>query len=143
MTTIQLNMTVEQAQAVNDALDLYTRIAIGQFESVEYLMQSGIVPRASRGDTPRELLSHNALDAAADLLKQLKAVVGHPSNGSFGIGHPHVHVSGTRCYETHKVLSQALAELRDPNPPFKGVNYDGLVVRYTDDPAPVALVNKG
>lgn len=37
-------------------------------------------------------------------------------------------------------ISAALANHRDPNPTFRGVNYDGLCLRYTKDVLPEAVV---
>lgn len=55
------------------------------------------------------------------------------------IGH-HATKNANRCYEIMKVVQKAVAEDRNPNPSFKGVDYDGLTVRYTDDPVPEAAI---
>lgn len=139
MQNIQLTLTPEQARVVQDALDVYTRITLGQFEKLTELMRSGVVSRAGTPDTPRALPTIENIEFCEALLKQVKSELGFPSNGSHGIGHAHVHLSGARAYEVHKVLARTLAEMTNPNPSFKGVNYDGLLVRYTQDPEPVAV----
>jgi hypothetical protein len=73
-------------------------------------------------------------------MKEVKALMGYPSNAHHGLGHRHNPLDGTRAYEVKKVLDKALADHRDPNPPFSGVQHDGLVLRYTQDPAPEASV---
>lgn len=148
---ITLTLTPEQAQAVCEALDTYTRLAIGQLEVVSGLVRFGVIPQGHAGtrereqgqDNPRELASAQTCDQVEELLGSAKAALGYYRNGSNGIGHPHVHITGLRAYEALKALSQAVAIQRDPEPKFRGVNYDGLLVRYTQDPAPVAAAHLG
>ena len=67
---------------------------------------------------------------------------GFASNASFGIGSHHDSGDAHRGYEIKKVVDRVLAMHREPNPTgFRGVNYDGLIVRYTKDPAPVAVIS--
>jgi hypothetical protein len=46
MQNVQLTLTPEQARVVQDALDLYTRMTLGQFDKLTELMRSGVVSRA-------------------------------------------------------------------------------------------------
>lgn len=70
----------------------------------------------------------------------MKEVLGLHRSSHLGIGHPHMAMSGRRSYEVKKVLAKTLAELRNPNPSFRSVDYDGLGPRYTSDPEPRAVV---
>ena len=140
MEKVALELSLEQAYAVRDALDCYSRLCIGQIEEVGELIRSGTIPHAESSERPRYTASPDQIDHAMELLNQVKAVLGYPRNGSNGIGHSHVHASACRAYETKKVLAQALAYHREPTPSFKGVDYDGLGPRYTQDPAPIARV---
>lgn len=125
--------TDEQASAVIAALDLYTRMSLGQIEELAYLMRCGeIKPRDDKGDDDRWLCD---IEAA---LARVKTLLGHPQGGSFGVGSPKVSSSAHRCYEIKKVLAQVLAMKRNPRPDFPYVDYDGLFLRYTKDPAPTA-----
>lgn len=145
---ITLTLTPEQARAVCEALDTYTRLAIGQIDVVAGLVRFGVIPqgqagahghgRGHEGDNTRELADAQTCDQVEELLNSVKTTLGYSRNGSNGIGHPHVHISGLRAYEAFKVLSRAVAMQQDPEPKFRGVNYDGLLVRYTQDPAPTA-----
>jgi hypothetical protein len=137
---VTIELTPEQAYAVRDALDLYTRICLGQFEEIAHLARSEVIPQGLPSTTERQALKAQALERLEQLMAIAKGIVGHPPNGSFGIGHRHVHKSGHRAYEIKKALSRELAMFRDPNPEFKGVDYDGLFVRYTDDLAPTVTV---
>lgn len=140
MTRVILDCTTEQAQVLVAALDLYTRMNLGQLEELAELMREGIIPMHTSADKDRTLVSHDVRDQAEEHLMQIKDLLGFARNGSFGIGHPHMHLGGKRAYEVGKVLQKALAIHREPNPTFKGVHYDGLTVRYTQDPEPTAAV---
>lgn len=132
--TITLTLhTLEQAQAVKAALDLYVRMGLGQFNELAYLARFGEIKHKSKDLTSCEL------DEFEDLTKNLSDFMGHEYGSSFGVGSPRVTATAHRCYEAYKVLAQALAVARDPSPTgFKGVDYDGLTVRYTQDPEPEA-----
>lgn len=135
-TKIQIDLTPAQAEAVRDALDVYTRLCLGQLEEIANLVRGGII--SGRGNAGDQLSAVEACEAVELLLRQAKDVLGHPRNGSYGIGNPNVHLSGRRAYEVKKTLAKVIAVLRDPSPEFRGVDYDGLGPRYTSDPAPQA-----
>lgn len=143
MGKVTLTLTPEQAVAVRDALDLYSRICIGQIEEIGQLVRFGTVPMRKPADMPREMADADRCEEIARLLNGVKTVLGYSISGSNGVGHPHVDASGHRAYEVKKVLAKVLAEHRDPAPQFRGVDYDGLTVRYTQDPAPVVEVANG
>ena len=140
---IHLELTIEQAQALIDAADLYARLGIGQFEEFTSLMRFEVIKMADYNGKTSTPVPRNVLDEVEQHVSAIKALIGHPRNGSYGIGHPSLHATVGRNYEIKKVLEQAVAYERDPNPDFKGVNYDGLIVRYTSDPAPVAKAVDG
>jgi hypothetical protein len=147
MSKVSIVLEPEQAKAVEKALDVYLRLCIGQFDILTELVRDGIIPDGGfRGVSsgkigPRNPASRETCLDFADHIKSLKSLMGYPSNGSNGIGHPHIHDSARRCYEIVKVLTRSLAIQRDPNPKFCGVNYDGLILRLTSDPEPVVLVS--
>ena len=139
MSKIQSEMTLEQTDAVCDALDAYSRLCIGQLDEVANLVRHGIIPMAQLdGSGERVLASAEVCEQIEELMDAAKRLLGYPANGSHGIGHPHIALSGRRAYEVKKVLAKVVAEQRNPNPEFRGVNYDGLGPRYTNDPVPVA-----
>lgn len=139
MPKIQSELTVDQAAAVCDGLDAYTRLCIGQLDEVANLVRHGVIPMAQPdGKGERVMASPEVCDRIERLMDEAKRLLGYPANGSHGIGHPHIALSGRRAYEVQKVLSKVVAEQRNPNPEFRGVQYDGLGPRYTNDPAPVA-----
>lgn len=137
---ITLSMTTEQAQVVVKALDLYTRLGLGQITEIEHLVSEGIIPLYSSHNTDVSSISSAKMDTVKESCRQLKALLGYHINGSYGIGHHNVHDNVHKAYEILKVLSKTCAEVKDPNPSFKGSNYEGLIVRYTLDPAPSTSV---
>lgn len=145
MTKVVIECTVEQAWAVSNALEVFVRLSIGQIEHVAEMISFGDIPVGGRyaGDgklLERIIANPSQAQAARDMCDQIKSLMGYQKNGSNGIGHPHVSSSAHRAWEMRKVLDKALSEHRNPNPEFRGVNYDGLTVRYTTDLAPVVTV---
>lgn len=142
-TRFHLTLTDGQAQAVIDALELYTRLGLGQIDYVAELLRFGTLSafRADASHGEKEIAQPGEINDIEEMLNQIKGILGYPRNSSHSIGHPDNHISVTRSYEIKKVLQKVVAEARDPNPTMKGVNYDGLIVRYTKDPAPQAETN--
>lgn len=134
--TVTLTLpTIEQAHAVKAALDLYMRMGLGQFDELAYLVRCREINHARKELTQIEICEFD------DLTRKMRDFMGHDGGASFGVGSKRVSVTAHRCYEAYKVLAQALAVARDPSPTgFKGVDHDGLIVRYTQDPAPTARV---
>lgn len=134
--------TLEQARAVKTALDTYMRLAIGQIDTITELVRSGVIPvGGQRGE--RVVANLDQIDQVDKLVNKIKVTLGYTPNGSNGISNGHVDPSGHRAYEVMRVLAREIAMEQNPNPTFKGVDYDGLVVRYTDDPAPSAHIGAG
>lgn len=128
MTTVTVTMTDQQARCVVDALDLYCRIGLGQYEELEMMLRMGLIKPAHDTD-PMDIS-----DDFRTAMLTAKAIIGHPQNGSFGIGHPRLHEDFNRAYELKKQIQKPLAEHHEPNPAWRGVNYDGRIVAYTSDP---------
>ncbi len=130
MTTVTITCTEQQAECITRSLELYARLGLGQFQEITYLCRTQQI-RGRNGD-----LTHEQCDAIDVFCDQIRAILGHPPNGSFGIGSPQLHPMTQRAWEVKKQIDKALAEHRNPNPStgFRGVDYDGRVVRYTEDP---------
>jgi hypothetical protein len=139
---VNLQMTLEQANSVSDALDVYTRLGIGQLQIIGEMVRMGAIPLQIDSNQPRQHASYEQGEQFSDLIDAAKAVLGYPSNGSNGIGHKHVSIQFHRGYEVKKVIDAAVANYRNPTPEFRTVNYDGLNLRFTKDPAPKAFVQK-
>ena len=98
--TYTLTMSEEQAQVVVRALDLYTRIGIGQFEEIFRVY-----------DPKGELRNHSG---ASGLMNSIKNIVGHPANGSHGIHHPEVRDEFRAAYDVQQVIRNRIAFDKNP-----------------------------
>jgi hypothetical protein len=119
-------------------------LVFGQFEVLAEQISYGVVPVGEVSQSSERMLASAAqCDKARDLCREMKAVMGYSRNGSNGIGHKHNASTVHAAWEVKKVLDQAIAIKRNSNPWFRGVNYDGLILRYTDLPAPIVVYRAG
>lgn len=132
-------MTLEQARAALQALDLFNRLGLGQIEELAQLVNTGMVPVFKKPQQPRETASMEVADEVYVKMKLIKSMLGYPSGGSLGVGHPHVAVDAMRAYELQKVIAQAIATRPGSITPQCSVDRDGLGPRYTPDQAPEAV----
>lgn len=141
---VTITLTQEQAEAVSDALDFYARLCMGKIdEIVEQARHQTIVPHGDH-ETERKPATMEQITQLSKAADAMKATLGFPRHGSFGIAHPHVHLSAKRSWEIKKALQKAISEARDPTPEFRGPDYDGNLLRHTSDPLPeVSVVADG
>lgn len=133
---LELNC-LAQAYVLRDALDLYCRLGLGQLEQIEELFRREDIPTAKPVSFEGRLTLAACLGAH---LTATKKTLGFQSNASHGIGNTAVPLGARRAYELQKVLSKALAEHQEPAPVFRGVNCDGVLLRYTQDPLPSVVI---
>jgi len=97
MPDYQLTMSAKQAAAVSHALELYSRIGIGQVDTVadEYF------------DHPKYMEIREALEGVRVL------VTGH-RGASLGITNARTPVEAKICWEVYQVIRQILAFARNP-----------------------------
>lgn len=136
---VVVEMTPEQADAVERALDLYSRLLSGQVGEVAGLAREGYLSVRVPDGHPRAPTGMDETDRIEEAMRGVRAVLGD----YHGIGHRHVHVHGKRAYEVQKAIGHVLAYRANPNPEMATVRHDGLTVRYTSDPAPVATLVPG
>ena len=137
MKKLTLELTLEQAEALTRMLDLAMRMHLCQFAEIEMLARMHVI-RNRDGEIP----SRDDLDALKAYFDGAARVLGFSAGASHGIGSKNVHDEAKRGYEIMKVVQKVLAYERNHNPSFKGVHYDGLIVRYTNEPAPVATLEE-
>jgi hypothetical protein len=137
MKTVSLEMNVEQAQVICSALDLYNRISLGQFEELESLIRHRLI---SKFGSEKTYPDFEEMDKIRNHIYDIKRIMGFHPHGSYGIGNPNVHISNSRSYEMLKTIQKVLAEDRNPNPDFRTVDYDGVLVRYTQDQLPTCVI---
>ena len=107
-----LTMNEEQAQLLVKALDLYSRIGIGQFEEVLQVYD------------PTAKLSPGTRDDIRQQLDFAKAAAGHPANGSYGIHSPEVRDEFRAAYDIQQVVRNRLAYDRKPEGNPSSVHFD-------------------
>jgi hypothetical protein len=112
-----LTLTEKQAGVLIDALDLYTRIGLGQFEEVVQVYDRNLK------------LDHETRDRIKSLLDAAKREAGHPSNGSYGIHNEKVDDVFRAAFDIKQVVRNKLAWDRNP----KG----GIQVQF-DKPDPIS-----
>jgi hypothetical protein len=109
--TYTLTMSEEQAQIVVRALDLYSRIGIGQFEEI------------LRVYDPCCTLTSMMRDEARTHINCVKLAYGHPENGSHGIHNPKVRDDFRVAYDVQQVIRNRIAFDKNPEGGFQ-VDFD-------------------
>lgn len=107
------NITVTESQALllERALDLFTRIGIGQFENIIEVYDHDF-----RLDAETKEHMRTGTDIA-------KRAVGHPTNGSYGIHNTAVSNDFRVAYDLQQVIRHRRAWARCPGGGF-GVSFD-------------------
>jgi len=138
---IQIQTVLPQAEAIRDALDLYSRLAMGQFSELAAMISSGAIRvRDDRVPDGHRVADAQEVDEIASKLREITILLGHRRGSSFGIGSPALNDAARSAYEVQKVIDKAIADER--NPGAKTVRHDGLLVRYTGHPAPTATLDR-
>jgi hypothetical protein len=139
---VHLTMTIPQARAMAEALEITMRLGLGQVNMVAEMVADGSIPiktaacKAGSMKIPEMEVIHNV----TALCNEVRRELGFQSGESYSVGNRAVSDKAHRAYEIEKVVKKALALHDNPNPIFRGVNYDGLSIRYTDDPAPECVI---
>ena len=137
---LHLTLTIPQARAMVDALDVYMRLGLGQVHMVSEMVADGTIPIKAAGSDQSEMdVIHNVTAQCNEIRRKLGFLPGE----SYGVGNRAVSDKAHRAYEMEKVIQKVLALHDDPALTFRGVHYDGLTVRYTDDPVPECVIEEG
>jgi hypothetical protein len=108
--TLQLTLPASTAHIVVDALDLYSRVGLGQLDEISSLARFGLLTNAD-GEPPSE----DALYEAEAYLKQTKrALFGFESSASHGIFSPKVNDRFRTAWGVLKAIRHRLAWDRTP-----------------------------
>jgi len=131
--------SLEEGQAAAEALDAFTRLGIGQIVIVDEMVRFGTV-RVLTADGGPGHADLKAVHRCEAMFARMRAALNFSAGQSLGVGNRSVRIEAHRAWEVCKVVRQVLAMHRDPAPAFRGVHYDGLELRYTQDPKPTAEV---
>ncbi len=102
-TKYSLTLSEHQADIVIRALDLYTRIGIGQFEEVEHVY--------SRTNLAADWKTAERIRAGLNIAKE---AAGHHPNGSYSIHNDKVDDNFRAAYDIQQVIRHRLAWDRQP-----------------------------
>lgn len=135
--TVVLETTIPQARVIGDALDLYSRMAMGQMAEIATLVSMGVIQvRDDRAPDCRRPATMDEADLVSDLCGKLATALGHGTGSHFGIGRSGH--AGRTAYEVQKALDKAIADHERPG--GRTVQHDGVTVRYTTHPEPRARI---
>lgn len=101
---LRIALNEQQARLIIQALDLYSRLMIGQVEALDYVF------REMSARPPKETYGQMDLEKVRVFIAELKAVTfpQHPLNGSFSIGNPAVHENARMMVDIQDVIEHAL-----------------------------------
>lgn len=134
---VRIVLTGEKSYRLTSALELYSRVGIGQLEFVGECVRDGSVCTSIGKISDRYAGDQFTVGhRVEDTLRGFKPVIGHPASGSWGISADIVSDDVKLAWETYKEIEKARSYYREPNPKFKGVNYDGNPFQYTREPLP-------
>lgn len=134
-----VTLRLRQAYEAVQALDMLTRLGLAQMDCIESAIRFDLI-LMRREDGEFTEADFETCDRVKYILGKFQNAVGFATNASYGIFNERVPLAAKRAWEIKKILEKTLAEEADPNPSFRGVNYDGLSLRNTDDPMPVVTL---
>lgn len=100
-----LEMTERQAQIIINALELYSRIGMGQLQEVAYVLRSNSVPG---------FINFNALDKVESLTREASSYWMNFSGGYHGISSNKINDSFRVAWDLQQVIRYRLAWDRNP-----------------------------
>lgn len=106
------NLSEIQARTMVDALDLFSRIQIGQLEEILSMARMGSIPHRDDQDVSARI---EEIEEAEPLLHEVKRLLtGHSPNASFGIFGEKTPESARVAYEIQRAIRHRLAWDRQP-----------------------------
>ena len=126
---IQITLTSHQAGVLNDALDLYSRIHLGQLQEIIYMLGTyNICNKEKLSDIDDKYLQ------LEEAITQAKSIMGFTSGASYGIHSLEVHDNARVAYDTLQIITQLLAyNQRNLDPKVDKRSQDMIYLQY-DDP---------
>lgn len=110
-----------QARTLVDALDLFSRIQMGQLEEIMNMARMGSIPHRDDQDVSARI---EEIEEAEPLLHEVKRLLtGHSPNASFGIFGNKTPESARVAYEIQRAIRHRLAWDRQPEGGM-GVDFD-------------------
>lgn len=137
---IHLTLSLEHAQALIEACDIFSRLGMGQMRALVGLARFDHIPPAPVDGAKEQRLTVGQIDQFEAHVQSAAASLGYMHGHNHSISSSAVNFGSKAAYEVQKVLEREVEMHRDPAPAFKGVKYDGLLYRMTDKRTPSAKV---
>lgn len=116
---VRLAMGNQAAYALQEGLELFSRVGIGQLEALLEPMRQRLFGSQGAGPDEQGLLE----DANALVIALKSHLLGFSANASFGIYNPHVHAKVLRAWALQKAVRHRTAWDLSPTG-FRGVHHD-------------------
>ena len=124
MTKFSMSLTLKQLKILEDALDLYTRVGIGQLEIIGEKLNT-LFPSGKHATIPWKLKEK--------YLNKIKMEFFEFQSGqSYGIGHQKVSDKAKIGYDLQKTIQKTIAEKDDHN--RMSVWHDGNILKLGSEP---------
>ena len=145
---LQVTMTLNQANLIVNALDLYSRMHMGQFSSLYSFLRMNTV-------VGHDLIDHDSqtkmdeYDQAEVHLKKFAETLGFSYNSSWGILSKEIHNEAREAFDIQQVLRQAESWTRQGKELGKderewtemmGVNFDDPMLCSGTEPVKVKVI---
>lgn len=127
---ITLTLSDKQAQVLVGALDLYSRVLIGQIENVEEVLRLNYPDLATA-----------RLGTARGLCDTIKMILWEFQSGaSFGIHNPRVPDKARQAWDLQQVIRNTIARTKNPEGGIQ-VCYDTPTQTSTEEPLATATIS--
>lgn len=103
---MKIELSDNQADVLISALDLYSRIHLGQFEEVANIARMYDISKFDK-----DYDAHNDFD---DAIREVKGILGFDRNGSYGIFNEQVNDIARVAWDMQQVVRRHLAWKRNP-----------------------------
>lgn len=108
---ITLELSINQAQAVFNALEIYLHLGIGDVPFLRHAMADGTIPKRKDIESGRGCLNADECDDAEEILKKISILTGH-SESTYGIGNKFVAERVKAAWGVKQVINSALSAAR-------------------------------
>lgn len=108
-----LEVNEEQLRLIQNSLDLYSRVLIGQFEEVAQvaaMYNVNMLEKSETGNTLPDKSAYQEHHIFTDKIRECKSILGFHPNGSYGIFNQGVHNDARNSFDIVQVIRKHLAE---------------------------------
>lgn len=130
---LQITVSPQQAHLIQKAMDLYTRMGIGQMEAVAEAINE------TNGTDCYPFAVYNPV--REKLIEIKESILHQPRNGNKGITHPDVAAAVKTVYDILKSIQKGIATAEDHG--SHSVWHDGDILHLGTEPTPEVNIIRG